>query len=98
MAGLKRLPRSFPFGLRLAAMMSLSTDVQQHPLQRERNIKGVKLVILPTIGTKHLDTVFHTFLSVFHAIPRRFDAVAYLQCGKCDFCGSSPRLPELLSL
>src|SRR6185369_1442684 len=24
--------------------------------------KGVRLVILPTIGTKHLDTVAHTFL------------------------------------
>src|SRR2546430_15045626 len=32
--------------------------------------KGVKLAVLPTIGTKHLDTVAHTFLFVLHAIPR----------------------------
>ena len=37
--------------------------------------KGVKLVILPTIGTKHLDTIAHTFLSVLHAVPRRFDCI-----------------------
>jgi glycosyltransferase involved in cell wall biosynthesis len=37
--------------------------------------KGVNLVLLPTIGTKHLDTVTHTFLSVFHALRRRFDCI-----------------------
>src|SRR5947209_10359839 len=30
-----------------------------------RTYKGVKLSVLPTIGTKYLDTVAHTFLSVF---------------------------------
>jgi len=47
--------------------------------------KGVKLVILPTIGTKHLDTVFHTFLSVFHAIFRRFDAVLICNAANAVF-------------
>src|SRR5437867_5709724 len=42
---------------------------------REKTFNGVKLSILPTIGTKHLDTVVHTFLSVFHALPRRFDCL-----------------------
>src|SRR5262249_45497592 len=37
--------------------------------------KGVKLTVLPTIATKYLDTVAHTFLSVLHALPRRFDAI-----------------------
>src|SRR4030095_14098275 len=37
--------------------------------------KGVHVIVLPTIGTKHLDTVAHTFVSVFHAVPRRFDCV-----------------------
>ena len=37
--------------------------------------KGVNLVILPTIGTKYLDTVAHTFISVFHALFRRFDCI-----------------------
>src|SRR5262245_15592045 len=49
--------------------------------------KGVKLVILPTIGTKHLDTVFHTFLSVFHAIPRRFDALLICNAANAVFAG-----------
>jgi glycosyltransferase involved in cell wall biosynthesis len=44
--------------------------------------KGVRLVILPTIGTKYLDTVAHTFLSVFHAIPRRFDCI--LMCNAAN--------------
>jgi len=42
---------------------------------REKTFNGVKLSILPTIGTKHLDTVVHTFLSVFHALPGRFDCL-----------------------
>src|SRR6266446_6280057 len=42
---------------------------------RDNTYKGVKLTVLPTIGTKHLDTVTHTFLSVFHALSRRFDCI-----------------------
>ena len=48
----------------------------------EETYKGVQLVILPTIGTKHLDTVAHTFLSVFHALPRRFDCI--LMCNAAN--------------
>ena len=44
--------------------------------------KGVHLVILPTIGTKHLDTVAHTCLSVFHALFRRFDCI--LMCNAAN--------------
>ena len=44
--------------------------------------KGVKLKILPTIGTKHLDTVAHTFLSVLHAVPQRFDCI--LMCNAAN--------------
>jgi glycosyltransferase involved in cell wall biosynthesis len=36
---------------------------------------GVNLVILPTIRHKYFDTVIHTFLSVLHAAPRRYDAI-----------------------
>src|SRR5215831_4633872 len=41
----------------------------------EKIYKGVRLVVLPTIRTKHLDTVAHTFFSVLHAAPRRFDCI-----------------------
>ena len=36
---------------------------------------GVNLVILPTIRHKYFDTVIHTFLSVMHAAPRRYDVI-----------------------
>ncbi len=49
---------------------------------RDPLYKGVRLAILPTIGTKYLDTVAHTFLSVLHAIPRRFDCI--LMCNAAN--------------
>src|SRR3954470_1890342 len=56
-----------------------------------KEYKGVKLVILPTIGTKHLDTVAHTFLSVLHAVPQRFDCVLMCNAANAAF-GLVPRL------
>jgi len=53
--------------------------------------KGVRLVILPTIGTKHLDTIAHTFFSVLHAVPRRFDCVLMCNAANALF-GIVPRL------
>jgi glycosyltransferase involved in cell wall biosynthesis len=47
-----------------------------------RMYKGVKLAVLPTIGTKYLDTVAHTFLSVLHALPSRFDVI--LMCNAAN--------------
>jgi glycosyltransferase involved in cell wall biosynthesis len=37
--------------------------------------KGVRLVKLPTIASKHLDTIIHTFLSMLHALPCRYDVI-----------------------
>jgi len=54
-------------------------------LYKGKEYKGVKLVILPTIGTKHLDTVSHTFLSVIHAIPRRFDVALICNAANAVF-------------
>ncbi len=48
----------------------------------EPSYKGVHLAILPTIPTKYLDTVFHTFISVLHALPRRFDCI--LMCNAAN--------------
>ncbi len=53
--------------------------------------RGVRLVILPTIPTKHLDTVAHTFLSVFHSLVRRFDAMLMCNAANAIFC-AVPRL------
>ncbi len=44
--------------------------------------RGVRLVILPTIPTKHLDTVAHTFLSVFHALFSDYDVI--LMCNAAN--------------
>jgi len=52
---------------------------------KERTYRGEKLVILPTIGTKYLDTVSHTFLSVFHAIPRKFDGILICNAANAIF-------------
>ena len=42
---------------------------------KERVYKGVKLVVLPTISNKYLDTVFHTFISTVHSLFKRYDVV-----------------------
>jgi glycosyltransferase involved in cell wall biosynthesis len=41
----------------------------------EKTYKGVRLVKLPTIASKHLDTIAHTFLSMLHGEFRRYDVV-----------------------
>jgi glycosyltransferase involved in cell wall biosynthesis len=41
----------------------------------EKTYKGVTLVKLPTIPSKHFDTIAHTFLSMLHGELRRYDVV-----------------------
>jgi len=40
-----------------------------------RTYRGVSLVHLPSVASKHLDTITHTALSVVHALSRRYDVV-----------------------
>lgn len=47
--------------------------------------RGVRLVVLPTIRTKHLDTPVHTLLSCLHAIFGRFDAVLLVNAANAAF-------------
>lgn len=57
-----------------------------------REYKGVKLVILPTAGTKYLDTVVHTFFSVIHVLlRRRFDCILMANAANAIFA-LAPRL------
>lgn len=44
-----------------------------------RSYKGVRLVHMPSVATKHLDTISHTALSVLHGLTQRYD-IAYI-CG-----------------
>jgi glycosyltransferase involved in cell wall biosynthesis len=46
--------------------------------RRRRRHKGVHLVHLPTIRTKHLETPVHTLLSALHAAARGYDAALLL--------------------
>jgi glycosyltransferase involved in cell wall biosynthesis len=53
------------------------------PNLREHN--GMRLVRLPTLRSKHLETVIHTLLSTVHALTRRYDIVHYHALGPALF-------------
>ncbi|HXE11331.1 MAG TPA: DUF1972 domain-containing protein [Bryobacteraceae bacterium] len=69
---------------------------------RERNghdsYRGVKLVYVPTIRHKYFDTLAHTCLSTFVALPKRFDLVLFCNAANAIFtwlprvCGSPTAL------
>src|SRR5262245_34361129 len=64
-------------GTRLAARNHAVTVYgRKHYSTTDQNFyNGVELVILPTIRHKYLDTVAHTFLSIVHSIPRKYDVI-----------------------
>jgi glycosyltransferase involved in cell wall biosynthesis len=47
--------------------------------------RGVELVVLPTVRTKHLDTPVHTLLSCLHAGARGFDAALVVNSANAIF-------------
>lgn len=51
--------------------------------------KGVRLKVLPTIGTKYLDTVAHTFISSLHGLGQGYDAVLMLNAANSPFAAVS---------
>jgi glycosyltransferase involved in cell wall biosynthesis len=46
---------------------------------------GMRLVRLPTIRTKHLETLIHTLLSTIHSLTQRYDVVHYHALGSALF-------------
>lgn len=46
-----------------------------HVTYAQPTYRGVKLLKLPTIPSKHLDTLIHTFLSALHVMISRYDVV-----------------------
>lgn len=56
--------------------------------------KGMRLVRLPTIRSKHFETVLHTFFSTAHALTRRYDVVHYHALGPALFSWL-PRLARM---
>jgi len=47
--------------------------------------KGIRLIVLPTISHKYLDTVVHTFLSTIHCSFCRYDIVLMLNAANSPF-------------
>jgi len=60
------------------------------PALAEHN--GMRLVRLPTVRSKHMETVIHTILSTAHALTQRYDVVHYHALGPALFSF----LPRLL--
>lgn len=56
---------------------------KNHYKKRMTSYKNVKLVYLPSIKTKHLDTITHSFLSVIKSIIERYDIVILYGIGNC---------------
>jgi glycosyltransferase involved in cell wall biosynthesis len=57
---------------------------RHHIRFRGRHYRGMRLVSLPTVRNKYLDTIVHTTLSCFHLLPRAYDIV--IMC----IAGNSP--------
>ncbi len=53
--------------------------------------RGMRLVKLPTIRSKHLDTITHGLLSAFHALSQRYDIALFFNVG-CSIVTWIPRL------
>jgi len=44
---------------------------------KDNKFNGVEIKHLPSIHTKHLDAISHTFLATFHAIKNKYDIIHY---------------------
>ncbi len=45
--------------------------------QRHKYYRGVRIINLPSLKTKHLDAISHTFLASVHAIFQKYDIIHY---------------------
>ena len=73
-------------GKRLAARgHELTVYCRNHFTPAQKEYEGMRLVRLPTIRTKHLETFVHTLLSTLHAATQRYDVVHYHTLGPALF-------------
>lgn len=73
-------------GKRLVAMgHEVTVYCRRHFTPNVPEHEGMRLVTLPTLRTKHLETVVHTFLSTVHALFSRCDIVHYHALGPALF-------------
>ncbi len=52
-----------------------------HIIYPGQTYKGMRLVKLPTLANKYLDTIVHSFISSIHALPQRYDIALYFIAG-----------------
>ncbi len=91
MIGTRGIPASYggfetcaeELGARLAARgHDVTVYCRSHHIQyAEPMYRGVRLVKLPTIANKYLDTITHTTLSTLHALGQRYDVVLMFIAG-----------------
>ena len=73
-------------GSRLAGMgHQITAYCRSYFTPKARQYRGIKIVRLPTIRTKHLDTLVHTLLSTIHACFSNCDVVHYHTLGPSLF-------------
>ena len=73
-------------GTRLAAMgHDVTIYCRNYFTPNQSTYNGMHLVRLPTIRSKHLETLVHTFLSTCHSLTRRYDIVHYHALGPSLF-------------
>jgi len=66
------------------AEMGHNVTVYTRPAYTSKTFKefqGVKLVSLPSIHTKHLDAITHTFVATLHALFQNYDVIHYHSIG-----------------
>jgi glycosyltransferase involved in cell wall biosynthesis len=72
---------------------SVTVYCRRHYFRHARpDFEGVRLVVLPAIRHKYLDTITHSLLSILHSLHRPFDAVLVCNAANAAFCW----LPRLL--
>lgn len=74
--------------IRLVARGHLVTvyNRSHHHSQRLKEFNGVRIVTLPTIRSKHLDTPVHAFLSLCHALWQGADILYMVIVGNSPLC------------
>ncbi|MCF7795139.1 glycosyltransferase family 4 protein [Patescibacteria group bacterium] len=55
--------------------------------EKLKDYKGVQIINLPTIGSKHLDAIVHTFLSIIHLSTQKIDIIHLHSIGPALLAG-----------
>ncbi len=90
MIGQKGMPATYggverhveELGARLVGMgHEVTAYCRKHYTENEGEHRGIRLRVLPSIATKHLDAISHTALAVAHAVRHGFDVIHFHAIG-----------------